>query len=250
MQPKDIGPRLDMSSVSVEVCAGSVADVAVAALAGADRVELCAALELGGLSPSIGLAETVIEFSPLPVVVMVRPRAGDFLYDRHEFAAMLRDAERFLSLGAAGIVFGILDRSGSIDQSRTRELIDMACPRAAVFHRAFDLVADWRAGIDALSELGCRRILTSGGGQTAQPNAGRLSEMIDTAADRLEIMPGGGIRADNVVEVVRRTHCRQVHTGAVAHVGDGGTISAAHRAVSSDCLCGIMAALREAALRP
>ena len=109
----------DADRVQVEVCVGSVADVSVAAAAGADRVELCSGLELGGLTPSAGLVETVLAESSIPVVVMLRPRAGGFCYDRSEFAAMLRDARRLLDLGARGVAFGVLDRQGRIAESHT-----------------------------------------------------------------------------------------------------------------------------------
>jgi copper homeostasis protein len=252
----------DISTILVEVCVGSMADVAAATAAGAERLELCAGLELGGLTPPAGLAEAVMEAASPPVVVIVRPRAGGFCYDRHEFAAMLRDAERFLNLGAAGIVFGILDRHGSIDKPRCRELVNLAGDRAAVFHRAFDFVADWRKELDGLVEIGCTRILTSGGEPTALQGAATLREMIDFAAGRIEIMPGGGIRADNVVEIVRRTHCRQVHTGAATFIDDrslmasrgsrlgmaGQTGKAIHRAIDAWAVSAMVSALREKTL--
>src|SRR5262245_25071201 len=119
--------------ILVEVCVGSLADVMAATAAGADRVELCGGLELGGLTPSIGAVETVLENCSVPTVVMVRLRAGGFCYDRHEFAAMLRDTERFLSLGASGVVFGILDRNRHIDAARAREIVDRVATRETVF---------------------------------------------------------------------------------------------------------------------
>jgi copper homeostasis protein CutC len=215
---------VEWQNILVEVCVGSMADVVAATTAGADRVELCAGLELGGLTPSIGAVETVLAQCSLPVVVMLRPRAGGFCYDRDEFAAMLLDTERFLSLGAGGIVFGILDRNGHIDAARVRELIDRAGAHDAVFHRAFDFVADWRAELDVLMELGCTRVLTSGGQPTAAAGAATLRAMIAAASGRIEILPGGGIRADNVSELVRSTPCSQVHLGPAAP-GDDGSLS-------------------------
>jgi copper homeostasis protein len=196
-------------------------DVDVSVAAGADRVELCSCLELGGLTPSIGMTEGVLESCTIPVMVMVRPRAGGFCYDRHEFGAMLRDIERFLKMGAAGIVFGILDRNGSIDIPRVREIVSIVDARDAVFHRAFDYVTDWRKELDALIDVGCKRILTSGGQPTVALGIARLREMIDFAAGRIEILPGGGIRANNVVEIVQRTQCHQIHIGAATHIDDG-----------------------------
>lgn len=251
----------DRSHIIVEVCVGSVRDVDVSVAAGADRVELCSGLELGGLTPSIGLAEAVLEFASIPVVLMVRPRAGGFCYDRHEFAAMLRDAERFLEIGAAGVVFGILNPSGSIDLPRVREIVAMTKPRDAVFHRAFDFVTDWRQEMDALIEAGCTRVLTSGGKPSAIAGVATLREMVDFAAGRIEILPGGGIRADNVVEIVQRTQCHQIHIGAATHIDDGSLSTspsidlsspslaggASHRAVDGAVVTATLSALRTAA---
>ena len=133
------------SRILVEVCTGSVADIERAVAAGADRVELCGALELGGLTPSIGLVETALASNQIPVVVMLRPRAGGFRYDRHEFAAMLRDAERFLGLGVSGVVFGILTEHGQIDVARCGELLQSVGATQTIFHRAFDFDLDQRA---------------------------------------------------------------------------------------------------------
>jgi copper homeostasis protein len=246
------------SQIAVEVCVGSTADATVSIAAGADRLELCSGLELGGLTPSISLAETIIESSSVPIVIMVRPRAGGFCYDRYEFATMLRDTERFLNLGAAGVVFGILDRNGSIDLPRVREFVDIVRPHNAVFHRAFDFVANWRKELDALIDIGCTRVLTSGGQPTAASGVATLREMIDFAAGRIEIMPGGGIRADNVVEIVQRTRCVQVHIGAATPTADGslsqssslelrnpGFICGAnHRAVDDAVVAATLSALR------
>ena len=237
-----------------------MADVAVAAAEGADRVELCGGLELGGLTPSVGLVETVLAESSIPVVVMLRPRAGGFCYDRGEFAAMLRDARRFLDLGVGGVVFGVLDRQGRIDKARSRELVELAAPLPAVFHRAFDFASDRIAALDVLIEIGCTRVLTSGGMPTVQAGVAELSDMICRAAGRIEIMPGGGITAENVVSIVRATGCRQVHIGASAPRDDGSLNSTGgvelcdrrylqgvhYRAVESGALAATMSAIRDA----
>jgi copper homeostasis protein len=205
----------------MEVCAGSLADVAAAMDVGADRIELCSALELGGLTPSLGLVEAALAASSLPVVVMLRPRAGGFRYDGDEFAVMLRDLDRFLQLGVAGVAFGVLDRVQRIDVARSREIIERVRPRSSVFHRAFDFVADQPAQLTALIELGCTRVLTSGGKATAAEGVEELQNLAALAGDRIEIMAGGGIQAENIAEIVRRTGCRQVHLGASAPINDG-----------------------------
>jgi copper homeostasis protein len=246
----------DRTKILMEVCVESIADVTVAVANGANRVELCSSLELGGLTPSIGVAETLVATSPVPVVVMVRPRAGGFCYDCHEFGAMLRDAERFVDLGAAGVVFGVLDRSGAVDIARAREMVNAISPGDTVFHRAFDFVADWRKELDLLADIGCTRILTSGGRSTAASGIENIREMIEYAAGRLEILPGGGIRADNVVGIVQRTCCLQVHVGAAKAISDGSLsmlpdasnlstnlIGASHRIVDGAAIAAISSAL-------
>lgn len=213
------------SEVLIEVCAGSVADVSAAMAVGADRVELCAALELGGVTPSIGMVEAALESSHLPVIVMLRPRAGGFCYDSDEFKVMLRDASRFLNLGVAGVAFGVLDRRQRVDIARAREIINLVKPRETVFHRAFDFVADGPAALTELIEIGCTRVLTSGGQPTAVGGMKALRDLMDLGGSRIEIMPGGGIRADNISEIVRQTKCRQIHLGASAPVNDGSLVA-------------------------
>jgi copper homeostasis protein len=249
--------------VLVEVCVGSVADIERAVTEGADRLELCSALELGGLTPSLGLVETALAASPIPVVTMLRPRAGGFRYDGHEFTVMLRDAERFLELGASGVVFGVLDEHGQIDIPRCRELVSSIGAAQVVFHRAFDYIRDQRSALDMLIDLGVTRVLTSGGKPTAVEGANEIHALISHAAGRIEILPGGGINADNVVEIVRATGCNQVHLGAAAPRNDGSVAdtagielvdrrfmrSTSYRAVSRESLTDTVTALRNALLR-
>lgn len=252
---------LPAAPILLEVCVGSVADAEAAIAAGADRLELCSALELGGLTPSDGLVEAVLAISPVPVAVMVRPRSGGFCYDDHEFRVMLRDAGRFLAAGAGGIVFGILNCAGRIDAARSQELIRLADGLDSVCHRAFDFVTDQRAALDALIGIGCTRVLTSGGQPTASAGAAAIRELILHAAGRIQILPGGGINAGNAVQLVGKTGCTQLHVGgSVAH--DDGSIAGvtpiplndrrfasgfAYRAVETALVAAVAAALRGAA---
>jgi copper homeostasis protein len=212
-----------LARVLVEVCAGSVGDIEAAASPGANRIELCSALELGGLTPSMGLVELVLAASRLPVIAMLRPRSGGFCYDRQEFAAMRRDAEQFLQLGVAGLAFGILTQEGEIDVVSCRELVQQAAGRQTVFHRAFDFVRDQRNALEQLIDIGFMRVLTSGGAPTAKEGAPAIHRLVVQAAGRIEIMAGGGIREENVVEIVENTGCRQIHIGG-ATAGDDGSI--------------------------
>ena len=251
-------------NVVLEVSVASIADVETGLAAGADRIELCSAPELGGLTPSIGLVEGAIGASRVPVVVMLRPRAGGFCYDRHEFAAMLADAERFLALGVSGVVFGVLEKGGRIDVSRSREIIVRAGAAETVFHRAFDFVSDQRAALDQLIEAGCRRVLTSGGKPTAKEGTATIRKLFAHAKGRIEVLPAGQIRAENVADLVRDTGCTQVHIGAAAVIDDGSITGQpeielcdarcmqgyAYRAVSRRAIASTLAALRGESPRP
>jgi copper homeostasis protein len=239
-----------------------VTDVETAIAAGADRLELCSALELGGLTPSDGLVEAALAASPIPIVVMVRPRAGGFCYDRHEFAVMLRDAGRFLEMGACGIVFGILDQKRRIDAARSRELINLAGSVESVFHRAVDCAEDQKQAIDALIELECTRVLTSGGKPTAYQGVDEIRGLVEHAKGRIEILPGGGINAANVAEIVRLTGSTQVHVGASSVHDDGSILGTTgielcdrrfmegvtYRAVAADAVAAARSVLTSAAL--
>jgi copper homeostasis protein len=205
----------------VEVCIGSVGDALAAEADGADRVELCAATEVGGLTPSLGLLERVLAATRLPVIAMIRPRPGGFAYSPAEFAVALRDAEHMLAYGAAGLAFGFLTPAGQLDAARARELVELAGDRETVFHRAFDFLPDPLAAADELIELGVQRILTSGGAATAIAGASAIRAIRERVAGRLEVMPGGGITADSVVELVKQTGCDQIHVGASLPTNDG-----------------------------
>ncbi|TWT85981.1 Copper homeostasis protein CutC [Posidoniimonas polymericola] len=198
----------------LEVCIGSLPDALAAEQAGANRLELCGALELGGLTPSLGLVEQVVEGTKLPVLAMLRPRAGGFAYREDELAVMLRDARHLVVAGASGVVFGVLTADSRIDREATARLVDAADGKEAVVHRAFDFVTDPAAALDELIELGVTRVLTTGGPATALEGAHALASLIEQAAGRIEILPGGGVHAAGVGELVRRTGCAQVHIGA------------------------------------
>lgn len=241
------------SRVLLEAVCSSADDCAEAEAGGADRIELCSAMMVGGLTPSLGTLVEARLRTRLPIVCMIRPRAGGFHYTPGEFAAMRRDAEFALAHGADGIVFGILDGQGAVDLPRCRELVALAAsvsspagagstadaqahPAAAaadasrrarpgaarqtVFHRAFDVAADPRVALDALISLGITRLLTSGAEPTAAAGAPLITELIARAAGRIEILPGGGLRDHNVADLIRATGARQVHLGPFRAVGD------------------------------
>lgn len=203
-----------MPKILLEVCVGTLADAQAAQAAGADRLELCGALELGGLTPSMGLVEQVLGEVDLPSMVMLRPRAGGFCYSQQEFDCLQLDAERALAAGAAGIVFGLLSPDARVDQSRVRRLVSIAAEQQTVFHRAFDFVADKPAALEQLIDLGVTRVLTSGGPPTAVAGAESLRQLIVAANGRIEILPAGGIQAADLAHLAAETGCQQVHVGA------------------------------------
>ncbi len=200
-----------MPAILLEIACGGLDDVLAAVRAGADRLELCSALELGGLTPSLGAALEVRGVTSTPFVAMVRPRAGDFAYSPAELRVMERDANLLLEAGASGIAFGCLTAEGSVDAESCRRVVRCAGASETVFHRAFDEVGDQLHALDLLVDLGVTRVLTSGGAKTALEGARRLRALVERAGGRIEILPAGGIREHNVEAVVRQTGCEQVH---------------------------------------
>lgn len=196
----------------IEVCCGSAQDVFCAKEGGADRVELNSGLFFGGLTPSIG---TLIEAKKagLEIMAMVRPRESGFCYSEREFSVMLADARLLLEHGADGIVFGFLHEDCSLDVERCRAMVALIGSRQSVFHRAIDIVSErWREQIDALCALGVTRILTSGQSATAIEGRQTIRAMREYAAGRIEILPGGNVRAHNIKELLAFTGCNQAHT--------------------------------------
>ncbi len=196
--------------IRLEVCVDSVAGCDAAKEAGADRVELCAGLIEGGTTPSAGALEAACEVG-LPVVCLVRPRGGDFLYDAFELDAMRRDVEHAKRAGASGVALGCLRADGTVDAEPTAELIARARPLEVCFHRAFDLVREPLEALEVLAELGVDRVLTSGQSPNVAAGLERLAALVDAAGDRLSIMPGGGVREHNVRRVIDATGVREVH---------------------------------------
>lgn len=195
----------------LEVCIASLDDAIVAAHSGADRLELNCALALGGLTPSLGLMRRVRQAVAIPVISMVRPRAGGFCYDHADLAVMLEDAATLIAAGADGLAFGFLHADGTIDVERCRAMMEVIGPRQAVFHRAFDVTPDPFAAMEALIDLGVTRIMTSGQQPTAEAGTKLIKDLIERAAGRIEILPAGAIRPHNVAALIAATKCDQVH---------------------------------------
>jgi copper homeostasis protein len=202
-------PGKYLLEISVETVERAVA----AERGGADRIELCAALSVGGLTPSRELLRSVREKVGISIFSMVRPRAGDFIYSGSEFEDMKRAIADARKSGMDGVVLGILRKDYRVDVERTQELISLAAPLPVTFHRAFDECADLRETLEAVIRTGATRILTSGGASGAPEGAAVLAGLIHLSRDRITILPGGGISASNLADVARRTHAREFHSG-------------------------------------
>lgn len=185
-------------------------DAEIAEQAGATQLELCVAIELGGLTPSAGLVRATRKRCSLPIFAMLRPRPGGFAYDASEGEAMREDASALMEAGADGLVFGVV-RDGQFDLEAMAAIRAEMGEGQAVCHRAFDRLADLEAGLEQLVALGFQRVLTSGGTASALEGAQRLAALERQAAGRIEILPGGGVRAHNAAEVVQVTGLRRLH---------------------------------------
>ncbi len=198
----------------LEICIDSPASARAAAAGGADRVELCANLPDGGTTPSLGMIRAARRAFPGALMVIVRPRGGDFLYHPDELAAMLDDIRAARDAGADGVVFGCLTTEGAVDRDACARLLDAAGPLDSTFHRAFDMSRDLHEALDAIAALGIRRILTSGAAPDAPAGAATIAALVQQAAGRLSVMPGGGITPDNLADLVRATGAHEVHLSA------------------------------------
>lgn len=219
-----------MEKVLLEICCGSIDDAIQADAGGADRVELCSALFLGGLTPSLGTLLEAKQRVKIPVITMVRPRSGGFCYTEAEMATMERDVEAAVTNGADGIVFGILDPEGNIDLRRSTRLRKLIGNRQAVFHRAFDVTPDPFRALEQLVDIGMTRVLTSGQKNSVPEGIDLIKRLVERAGGRIEVLPGGGIAPYDLKEIVERTGCRQVHLTAWGTATDSST--QANRAVT------------------
>ncbi|MBE7170586.1 MAG: copper homeostasis protein CutC, partial [Williamsia sp.] len=178
----------------IEIAVTDYNTARAAVAGGADRIELCTALSEGGLTPSYSLVKRCLQDFSVPVFPIVRPRAGDFLYNEEEFWIMQQDVLACKQLGCSGIVAGFLMQDGTIDHQKTGVLRELAYPMQMTFHRAFDRARDPYEGMETLIRLGCERILTSGQQVTAPQALPLIKDLIHAADGRITIMPGSGIR--------------------------------------------------------
>lgn len=205
----------------LEICAGSVESAIAARDGGAKRIELCAALEIGGVTPSAGLIAEARKVEGLTLNVIIRPRGGDFLYNSYEAAAMEQDIRNCKLLGCDGVVIGALTPDGEIDTTLCQRLIDAADGMSVTFHRAFDMCRDPRKALEELIAMGCDRVLTSGQAATAEAGIPLLKELVEQADSRIIIMPGCGVSSSNAARILQATGATEIHASARKSVGSG-----------------------------
>lgn len=200
----------------LEACCGTAEKALKAEMGGAARIELCEQLEIGGVTPSeSNIRETLSACHKAKVNVLIRPRGGDFVYNRDEVEEMLASIRLCKSLGVNAVVIGALDRDGQVDKAVVSKLIAGARPLKVTFHRAFDECADPMKALDDIIALGCDRLLTSGHEDTAYIGRFRIAELVKRAAGRIVIMAGCGVRAENINEIERDSHADEFHSSSL-----------------------------------
>lgn len=195
----------------LEVCVDSVESAIAAEKGGADRLELCANLIIGGTTPSPALYHEIRRYTNLPVRVLIRPRFGDFCYSKHEFSIVRDEVAMYAGLGADAIVVGCLEPNGAIAMEQMRQLIDIADGMEFTFHRAFDMCKDPFAALEQVKELGIGTILTSGQRSSYEEGSELLSELIARAGEQVTIMPGGGVSPETLLRMDDVLHARAYH---------------------------------------
>jgi len=195
----------------LESCVNSAPSAIAAQSGGADRVELCENMLEGGCTPSAGTIRLARERLHIALFVMIRPRGADFIYDPDEFGIMKNDILTAKKFGADGVVFGILNPDGTIDRERMALLMELAYPMQVTCHRAFDMTRDPQEALNVLISLGISRVLTSGQSDSALLGAPLIRELINQSQNRIIIMPGHGIKENNLAEVIAATGAQEYH---------------------------------------
>jgi len=195
----------------LEACVENISNALAAQSAGANRIELCENLEVGGITPSYGTIKIANSVLKIPILVMIRPRGGNFIYSEMEMNCMMDDIQICKELRVPGVVFGVLNTENQIDFEATKILVECAKPLSITFHKAFDLIEDWKIAIDQLIELKIDRILTSGGKKTAEEGTERLNEMIEYAAGRIKFVAAGKVSKENIDLLAHNIKTNEFH---------------------------------------
>ena len=198
----------------LEIAVFNIESALIAAASGADRLELCENPDQGGTTPSYGTLKTTREKINIPIFPIIRPRGGDFLFSEYEFAVMKKDIELCKQLQFEGVVIGLLNTDGSVDAERTKTLAELAYPMEVTFHRAFDRTADPLKALETIIACGCHRILTSGQTPNAWDGKELIKQLIEPADNRIIIMPGSGVRSNNIKELAALTGAVELHSSA------------------------------------
>lgn len=212
--PETERPRLPL----IEICVEGIDGLLAAQAAGADRVELCASLIEGGITPSFGTVRTALELATIPFHVIVRPRGGDFLYSEAEYRSMLADVGALANTGVAGVVIGCLNADGTIDEQRMSQLVKAAGSLNVTCHRAFDMTRDPTEALETLIRCKVGRVLTSGQRDTALEGADLLADLVRQAGDRIIILGCGALDPENIGKVRRKTGLSEMHFAALKDV--------------------------------
>ena len=199
-----------MEQIKLEVCCGDMQSVLAAKEGGADRIELCQALEMDGLTPSAEMMAEAIGLG-IPVQVLIRPREGDFVYDEAEIETMLKEIRLAKRLGANGVVIGALKSDGSIDEETIRRLVSEATGLSITFHRAFDVCSQPAEALEQIVSLGCHRLLTSGQAPSAEQGIPLIKRLVEQSGGRLIIMPGAGVNQENARRILSETGAHEIH---------------------------------------
>ncbi|MFV0346737.1 MAG: copper homeostasis protein CutC [Bacteroidales bacterium] len=194
-----------------EACVENYDQATAAYKKGVERIELCDYLSCGGTTPSYGVIKKSVENIDTPIMVIIRPRSGDFVYDNTELEIMLEDINTCKKLGVHGVVIGALTRDNLVDIEATTKMIEAAKPMQTTFHKAFDEIEDQSSALETLIELSCDRILTSGGKETAKEGAEQLNRLIEQAGDRIIILAAGRVTKDNLRELSDLISAKEFH---------------------------------------
>jgi copper homeostasis protein len=237
--------------IKLEICVDTADGLEAAIRGGADRIELCSALSIGGLTPSFGLMRLAAK-TGVPTYAMIRPREGDFVFTPGELDQMRRDIDAAREAGLAGVVLGASEPRGKLDAEALFRLHSHAGDLGTTLHRAFDLVADQDGALETAIEIGFERILTSGGAKRAVDGLEALAALVSRAGDRIVIMPGSGIRPDNAPAVLAATGAREIHascrtgrqTVAPEAVALGFATDSLRDVTASECVAELVRAIR------
>jgi copper homeostasis protein len=209
-----------MKNFLFELCVETLHAAQAADQGGADRIELCDKLDIGGITPGEELASTTIQALSIPVHVLIRPRGGDFAYSDGEFGLIRQQIQWVRQAGAAGVALGVLLADGSVDVARSRELVELARPMKVTFHRAFDRTPDLGEALEAVIRTGADCLLTSGGAPDVLAGVKQLKTLVEQAGNRIQIMAGGGLKLASMVEVLEQTGLRCLHGSLTRRAGD------------------------------